>query len=152
MRSHIIVLYPMLVSVAFGGKVRPDLTKMEGLICYQCESNGTEKIPLCDTAFFKTLSISERYDIMFQCPARMQNYCIRKTVIQGNTLRTFRGCTGPVDSNNVTVRNGCIDLKEDKTRVQVCLCDRNLCNKSCELRLNLFWVEIHFITILIMLS
>lgn len=112
------------------GNVQPDLSKMEGLICYQCESNGTQMISLCDTAFFKTLSIGERFDIMFQCPVNLQDYCIRKTIISGSKLRTKRGCTGSIDGNNATVRSGCITLPEGDGTIEICLCEHDLCNKS----------------------
>lgn len=119
-----------VILAASKAQVVPDLTKMEGLICYQCESNGTEMISLCDTAFFKTLSVSERFDIMFQCPSSAQDYCIRKTNITGNKLQTFRGCADSLDANNATVRNGCITINQGKTTTQICLCNTNLCNRS----------------------
>jgi len=77
-------MFLLLISLLTAAKVsyqkspfNPDLDQLEGRVCYQCESNESEILPTCGSALFLTGGRENKLDFVFQCPRKLQSYCVR---------------------------------------------------------------------------
>lgn len=97
------------------------------LRCYQCNSTEEKetKEPLCHLENWKHANVTEKRNMIMQCPRRKSAFC--HLVLDYQNKTTVRGCSGPTYDNNNPAHTGCFSMDAaDLSRA--CLCDSNLCN------------------------
>lgn len=94
------------------------------LRCYQCEAKADDKDNICSLHNWKFSNITQKRDMIMQCPRRMSYFC--HIVIQEGTNATIRGCSRGTYINGKEAHIGCFYMDTKRA----CLCDTNLCNSA----------------------
>lgn len=97
------------------------------LQCYQCSSNTTDELPLCDVDYWHALKENHLQEFTITCPDNEEAFCLKKIIRSSNYRFVERSCTGPFDTRGNRVMEGCLFANGDEGTV-VCFCKRRFCN------------------------
>lgn len=106
----------------------PDISHMNNLVCYQCESESSDAHSTCESHYIKIVAVQERGKIIIQCPYYKNNFCVKVTVTNSSYSKISRGCSSFQDEAGQELRKGCMSFLQYGMQQVVCLCSSHLCN------------------------